>query len=172
MSFPASKGRQKQLRKPRSNTQLKGFKPQMTSLIDVMTILLIYLLKSFSAQGEIITISQDLLLPESSAEKFPELMVTIVVNNRYIMAENTVLAEVDEVLESDDLVIPQLYEWLRRRREATERISILSDDTEFKGEVMIQGDKRIRFALLKKIMYTCGQQQFNQFSLAVRQREG
>ena len=36
-----------------------------------MTILLIYLLQSFSSEGEIITISKELDLPESSAQKNP-----------------------------------------------------------------------------------------------------
>ncbi len=170
MSYPASKGRM-HLRNGRGARELKGFKPQLTSLIDVMTILLIYLLKSFSAEGQIITVHETLQLPESTAEKFPELMVTLVVNNQYIMVENVVLASVDEVIGSEELIIPQLYEWLGRRRQATERLSYLSDETDFKGEITIQGDRRIRFELLKKIMYTCGQQQYNQFSLAVRRRE-
>jgi biopolymer transport protein ExbD len=69
MSFPVSKSKLKQLQKPRSKKNLKAIKPQLTSLIDVMTILLIYLLKSFSSEGEIVTVSKDLMLPESSAKK-------------------------------------------------------------------------------------------------------
>lgn len=170
MSFPASKGRIN-MRNGRGSKEVKGFKPQLTSLIDVMTILLIYLLKSFSAEGQIISVHETLQLPESSAEKFPELMINLVVNDQYLMADDVVLASVDEVIQSEELIIPQLYDWLGRRREATERLSLLSDETEFSGEITIQGDRRIRFELLKKIMYTCGQQQYNQFSLAVRQRE-
>ena len=96
--------------------------------------------------------------------------MVITVNNQYILAENEGVASVDEVLASNELVIPQLYQWLQARREMTERIGQYSDKTKFKGDVTIQGDKRIRFELLKKIMYTCGQQGFNNFSLAVRKK--
>ena len=86
------------------------------------------------------------------------------------MFENRKIADVQQVLSSEELVIPELNEWLRTRREATELISQYSNTTTFKGDVTIQGDKRIRFRLLKKIMYTCGQQGYNNFSLAVRKR--
>jgi biopolymer transport protein ExbD len=171
MSFPVSKSRLKQLRKPRGKRNLKAFRPQLTSLVDVMTILLIYLLKSFSSEGEIITISKDLMLPESSATKRPKLAVTLIVNNRYILAEEATVAQVDEVLATDELVIPRLSEWLAERRQLTERIEQYSTSTKFEGDIIIQGDKRIRFRLLKKIMYTCGRQGFNNFSLVVRKRE-
>lgn len=170
MSFPASKSPLKQVRKTRGKRELKTFKPQLTSLVDVMTILLIYLLQSFSSEGDIVTVQKDLILPESSAQKRPELNVTIAINTSYVMVENQKIVEVKQVLASDDLLIPELNEWLRKRREATELISKYSTTTEFKGDVTIQGDKKIRFRLLKKIMYTCGQQGYNNFSLAVRKR--
>lgn len=170
MSFPASKSPLKQVRKTRGKSEIKSFKPQLTSLVDVMTILLIYLLKSFSSEGEIVTVQKDLQLPESSAQKRPELNVTISVNASFIMVENRKIADVEQVLASEELIIPELSEWLRNRREATELISQYSNTTTFKGDVTIHGDKRIRFRLLKKIMYTCGQQGYNNFSLAVRKR--
>ena len=170
MSFPASKSPMKKVQKHRARGQLKGFKPQLTSLVDVMTILLIYLLKSFSAEGEIITVSNDLILPESSAQKRPELRVVLTVNNKYILVENKKVADVQEILTSDELIIPGLEQWLKIRREATERIGEHSTNTKFKGEITIQGDKRIHFNLIKKIMYTCGQQGYNNFSLAVKKK--
>jgi len=156
-----------QLRKPRSDKNLRSFKPQMTSLIDLMTVIIIFLLQSFSTEGQIITVSNDLKLPASSARKPPELTVNVIVTGTYIMAETDKLASVPEVLRSDDLVIPQLADWLRQRREMTEKISQYSTKTTFTGTVTIQADKRIHFRLLKKIMYTCGREGFNNFAFAV-----
>jgi biopolymer transport protein ExbD len=111
-----------------------------------------------------------LILPESSAKKPPELRVTLTVNSAYILVEDRQVASVAEVLSSDELVIPQLYDWLAKRRMATEKIAQYSTTTKFMGDINILGDKRIRFRLLKKIMYTCGQQGYNNFSLAVRRK--
>jgi biopolymer transport protein ExbD len=170
MSFPVSKSKLKLLRKSRGGQNLKGFKPQLTSLIDLMTVIVIYLVQSFSAEGQIITVSKELTLPESSAKKPPVLNVNIIVTSQYVLAEDVKVANVDEVLATTDMVIPQLYDWLGMRREMTEKIVQYSTKTKFKGDVTIQGDKRIRFRLLKKIMYTCGQQGFNTFNLAVQSK--
>jgi biopolymer transport protein ExbD len=170
MSFPVSKSNLKRARKPRGSKNLKGFKPQLTSLVDLMTVIVVYLVQSFSTEGQIITVSKDLTLPESSAKKPPVLNVNIIVTNKYVLAEDVKVANVDDVLSTDDMVIPQLYEWLGTRREMTEKIEKYSTKTKFKGDVTIQGDKRIRFRLLKKIMYTCGQQGFNNFNLAVQSK--
>jgi biopolymer transport protein ExbD len=169
MSFPASKSSIKP-KKARGERQIKSIKPQITSLVDIMTVLCMFMLQSFSGENQIITETKDLVLPESSAQKKPALMVTLKVNNREIVAEEKTVADVDAVLASDDLIIPGLYDWLGSRRAATEKISQYSSKTKFKGDINIQADKRIRFRLLKKIMYTCGQQGFNNFSLAVRQK--
>ncbi len=167
MSFPASKKNMQQLRKVRAHNKNRAIRPQITSLIDVMTILLVYLLKSFSAEGQIITVSDNLTLPESSAKEKPQTHLQVKVNNTLIMVEDDVVAHVDNVLASKKLIIPGLNEKLRQRRTRTERIAEYSSDTKFTGDVVIQGDKRIRFRLLKKIMYTCGKQGYSNFSLAV-----
>ncbi|MDD5674224.1 MAG: biopolymer transporter ExbD [Chitinivibrionales bacterium] len=171
MSFPVSKSKMVQLRKSRSNGKFKAIRPQLTSVIDMMTVLLCYLLQSFSSEGEIVTVSKNLDLPQSTAQKTPQLTTVVTVNNDVILAEGQALARVDEVLATDDLVIPQLNDWLQVRRQTTEKLAKYSTSLKFKGDVMIVGDKRIRFRLLKKIMYTCGQQGFNNFSLAVLKKE-
>jgi biopolymer transport protein ExbD len=171
MSFPASKSSIRP-KKARGDRKLKAVKPQITSLIDIMTVLCFFMLKSFSAENQIITDTQELIIPESTAKKKPDLMLTIKVNNKHILAEDKIVADVPSALANDELVIAGLYHWLERRRLATEKISQYSSKTRFSGNVIIQGDKRIRFRLLKKIMYTCGQQGYNNFSLVVRQKEG
>jgi biopolymer transport protein ExbD len=169
MSFPASKSSIRP-KKARGERRIKSVKPQITSLVDIMTVLCMFMLQSFSTENQIITETKDLVLPESSAKKKPELAVTLKVNGNEIVAEDKTVAEVPAVLASNDLIIPELYNWLQSRRAATEKISQYSTTTKFKGDVTIQADKRIRFRLLKKIMYTCGQQGYNNFSLAVRQK--
>jgi len=171
MSFPVSKSNQHKAYKKRSKPPEKGCRPQLTSLIDVMTILLVYLLKSFSAEGEIVTQTKGLILPESSANKKPVLSVVLAVNKEYILAENTVIIRTSEALQDKNLVIMPLAEWLRKRRQTTEKIEAFSSKTKFSGDITIQGDKNIKFDILKKIMYTCGQEGFNNFQLAVRQKE-
>ena len=98
--------------------------------------------------------------------------MVLIINNKYILAESKHIASVEQVLSSTDLIIPELEKWLTDRRALTEKIEQYSTKTKFKGDIIIQADKHIRFRLLKKIMYTCGQQGYNNFSLAVLKKEG
>jgi len=150
MSFPASKSSMKRVRKSRMKKELKSVKPQMTSLIDLMTVIIIFLLQSFSTEGQIISVSNDLALPNRRPKKRLNLMSISLWTNKYIMAENEKLVNIDEVLSNDELVVPQLYDWLGERRKLTEQIAKYSTKTTFKGNVTIQGDKRIHFRFAEK----------------------
>ncbi|MCK5350984.1 biopolymer transporter ExbD, partial [bacterium] len=44
----------------------------ITSMLDMFTILIIFLLKSYSAEGIILTIPADLHLPQSTTQSAPE----------------------------------------------------------------------------------------------------
>lgn len=170
MSFPVSKSKQVKMKKNRG-AKVKSFKPQITSLMDVMTILLVFLVKSFSAEGNVMNIPKDVELPVSSAKKAPKPMVAISISNNYLVFDDEYIAPVKEVLNSPELMIDPLFAKLEERKEMTEKIAEFSTKTEFMGNVTIQGDKKIPFKILQKIMFTCGQVGYNNFSLAVLQEE-
>jgi biopolymer transport protein ExbD len=169
MSFPVGKAQQKG-RKSRA-IKVKSTKPQLTSLCDMMTILLVFLIKTFSTEGNVMNIPNDIKLPVSIAQKAPKPTPILSVNQKYLVVEGVNVGSVKEVLESGDLLIQPLYDWLQERRNTTEEIAKYSTKTEFKGDITIQGDQKIPYKLLQKIMYTCGQTGFNNFSLAVLQNE-
>jgi biopolymer transport protein ExbD len=150
MSFPASRSSTKKLRKNRGEP-LKPAKLQMTSLIDIMTIILVFLLKSFSAEGEIVTLSKGLKPPESTATKKPEVALRLSLTKEDLLYEGTRIAKIDTIFQTDDLIIPSLL---------------------IMGDVLIEADRKVRFKMLQKIMYTCGQIGFSNFSLLVLKKEG
>ncbi len=170
MSFPASK-RTIAIGKMRSRS-LKSAKPQITSLVDIMTILVFFLVKSFSSEGEIMTLSADLQLPESSSKTKPHPTVILAVSNKKIMADGVAIVSIDEILKTNSMVIPQLAAWLMKRKEITEKIAERSSTLKFEGNVTIQGDRKIPFEILKRVMFTSGQIGYSNFSLAVIQNEG
>jgi biopolymer transport protein ExbD len=170
MSFPASRSSSKKLRKNRGGP-LKPTRLQTTSLIDIMTIILVFLLKSFSSEGEIVTLSKGLRPPESTAKKKPEVALRLSLTQNDLLFEGTRIATIDTVYQTDDLIIPSLLILLNNRRKMTERIAENSAQVEFKGDVLIEADRKVRFKMLQKIMYTCGQIGFSNFSLLVLKKE-
>ena len=52
----------------RRRSRPKGMTLQITSMIDVFTILLVFLLKSYSTEGHLLDIAEAIRLPSSTAE--------------------------------------------------------------------------------------------------------
>ena len=144
---------------------------KLTSMIDMFTILLVFLLKSFSAEGQIITIADDLTLPESTAQKPPQTASSVSVTAEWILIDGKQVASVPEVISSKELLIPGLANELKNQRTVSESVGQLSDNMGFTGKINIEGDKDIPYQILKKVMFTCGQTGYNDIMLAVIQKE-
>lgn len=140
------------------------FRPQLTSLVDVMTILLVFLIKSFSVEGDIVTPAEDLQLPVSTSEKPPRLRCSIVITKTAIMAEGEIVERLSDIADSDSLLVPPLYSYMKaqyvKTRSSSER-----------PEVIIQCDRDVEYAYVKKVMYTCSKAGFSDFSVLVLQKE-
>ncbi len=139
----------------------------LVSLIDTFVILVVFLFQNFSAEGDIMSIAPDLTLPEARVENKPTQSVIVAVTNESIVVEGRKVADSDEALKDPDLVIDGLYEEMVRIADLKRAIAELDAEKEFRGEVIIQGDKMITFELLKRVMYTCGRAEYGEISLAV-----
>ena len=139
----------------------------LVSLIDTFVILVVFLLQNFSAEGDIMSIAPDLTLPEARIDNKPTQSVIVAVTTKSIVVEGKRVADADEALMDPDLVIDGLSEEMVRIADLKRAIAELDDTKEFRGEVIIQGDKQITFELLKRVMYTCGRAEYGEISLAV-----
>lgn len=157
--------------RPRRSKSISSFTLRLTAMIDMFTILLVFLLKSFSVEGEIMSVARDLRLPESTAKTPPKAAPILVVTNEWIILDGNPVAKVVNVLKQQKNLIPPLKAQLQQIRSFSENLAQLDPHMRFKGNIAIQGDREIPFGLLKKIMFTCGQVGFNNMMLAVNQED-
>jgi biopolymer transport protein ExbD len=146
-------------------------KPQMTSLVDVLTVLVFFLLKNFSSEGEIMTPSKNLELPNSTAKMRPENTLTIAISTNHILVDGTPVALVSEETGRAGTEIPGLAKFLEEKRSQTEEISQYDKSVAFNGKLTIQGDRLIPYWLLQKVLATCGDNGYSSFSLAVMKKD-
>ena len=146
-------------------------KPQMTALVDVLTVLVFFLLKNFSTEGDIITQSKNLELPLSTSRTRPEQALTVAISQKHILVDGNPVALVAEEWERGGSGIPALARLLEEKRRQTERIAEFDEKVEFDGKLTIQGDRKIPFWLLQKVMSTCGENGYSSFSLAVTKQD-
>ncbi|NOY59645.1 MAG: hypothetical protein GXO75_12065 [Calditrichaeota bacterium] len=148
-----------------------AFTLRLTSMIDMFTILLVFLLKSYSAEGQIVTVSKDLRLPESTSELAPRVTSVISVTSEWILLDGRPVEKIKNIQSTNTLLIEKLHDSLLQLRAITEGIGGISDQMKgFQGQISIQGDKDITFNLLKRIMLTCGQVGYNNMFLTVMQK--
>ena len=138
----------------------------LTSLMDVFTILVFFLLFN-SSSGEVLEAPREIKLPDSVVELKPRETIVIMVSPEMVLVQGKLIALTPEVLSSESQTIPGIAERLRH----IERSLIGTDDKSIiaSKEVTLLADKSIPFRALKKIMTTCTGAGFGKISLAVIQ---
>jgi biopolymer transport protein ExbD len=143
----------------------------LTSMMDMFTILLVFLLRAYSLEGQLVHPSYYLTLPKSTANQPPELALELVVSKEWVMVNNKPVARTSDVQKQRELIIPELKAELDlHAREAKKMESLYG--TPFSGKITIQGDKDLPYETLVKVMATCGRAEFPNMRLVVYQREG
>jgi biopolymer transport protein ExbD len=148
----------------------------LTAMVDMFTVIVIFLLQSFSADGDLNFLHKDLKLPEAKeagllSERGPVLT----------LFHNTVMYEHEEVanLESlDDAEpgIPVITEALTGIRERDQALKGNAGEP-YEGHVIIQADHETDFKLVRKVIYSLNEagwahMQFIVIGLASEQTEG
>ena len=145
----------------------------ITSLMDIMTIILVFLLKSYSANPVQLKGGDDLKLPFSKAEQQPAESTAITVTLNNIIVTDSAVAALDngEVAASDlsggDFMIDPLFEALQQEVDKQKKIEKFNKKAKFTEVVTIIADRNVPFSLLSKVMYTAGQASFSKFKFAV-----
>ncbi|MCK5639575.1 MAG: biopolymer transporter ExbD [Gammaproteobacteria bacterium] len=139
----------------------------MVSLMDIFTILVFFLLVNSSEVASLPN-AKSLKLPESVAEKKPRETLVVMVNNKDILLQGHWIISVDEVRNSQNVIIEPLRVALEQHYIRDQ--SRAGADINLPGEVTIMGDKAITYDLLKKIMVTSSGTSYSNISLAVTQR--
>ncbi len=140
---------------------------KLTSMMDILTVLLLFLLKSFVVDGEVVTPVPGVDLPESTSEAPPAPALVVAVFDDTIMMDGRVVARVSEAVAAPELYIGTLGEVLAKARDQELDLARRRGQDEAVGKVAIQGDRDISFEILERVMYTCNQSGFTDISLVV-----
>lgn len=161
------------------NTNLKkkkrvvNAKLNITSMMDMFTIILVFLLKSYSADGNLVTKAEGLKLPQSTIEKSIKMSLVLSISSAQLMVEDVVVEQTQTLMhqirnQPGKYMIDNLYGDMFERSELAKQMEV-DYGTEFKGEVTVQIDENVPFEILTRILYTCGQSGWSNMKLAVYQ---
>lgn len=140
----------------------------LTSMMDMFAIILVFLLTQVAAQGQLLTVGSDMPLPHSTSMEDVKPAVTIAVVDGKISVDGELVEK--NFHRYEGMIIDTLKDSLDEKGENLKNIASYNPLISFRGEVLILADKSLPFKHLKKVLYTCGQTEFINQSLAVLQK--
>ncbi len=139
----------------------------LTSLMDVFTILVFFLL-FHSGNGEAVEAPKQIKLPDSMVETKPRETVVILVSPEMVLVQGEAVVNTADLLDDKVEQIPAITDRLEQLKRNI--IGISTKTAVQSKEVTILADKTIPFRVLKKIMSTCTASGYGRISLAVIQK--
>jgi biopolymer transport protein ExbD len=140
----------------------------LTSLMDIFTVLVLYLIVN---QGTGVTLDapKTVKIPESVVETAPRRSLVMAVSGSDVFIQGDAIFKVADVLENkDDYIQPIRQELLRIKNLAAEQGDKGISES---SEITILADRGVPFKILKKLMSTSSSAGFDKISLAVNQKE-
>ena len=142
-------------------------KMNLTSLMDVFTILVFFLLVN-SATTEVLETPKQIKLPDSVVEAKPRETVVIFVSKEEVLVQGEVVARVPDIEAFEGERIEPVS--VRLAELAGTVIGISTRTVAESQEVTVLADKSVPFNVIRKIMATCTGEGYTKVSLAVMQK--
>jgi biopolymer transport protein ExbD len=167
----------------------------ITAMMDMMTIILVFLLKSWSASNNSIEMNSQLTPPTSSTQLHPDDSLTITVSEKAILVGDKpvallessetaagcpspmcavgakVPASLKEGNSDDGFLITPLFDRLNKEVERMEYIAKYNAKAPFTGRVTIVADRYIPYRLLTEVLYTAGKAKLDLYRFLVLSKE-
>jgi biopolymer transport protein ExbD len=147
--------------------RVKIGKMNLTSLMDVFTILVFFLLVN-SGSVEILDAPKEVSLPESRVESRPRETVVIFISPDEVLVQGKLVARVEDIMNGEVDVLNPIHARLAELKENIVGVSTLT--VAASREVTILADKSVPFMVVKTVMSTCTDQGYENVSLAVTQK--
>ena len=153
----------------------------ITAMLDMMTIILVFLLKSMSSSSASLPQSQDLTIPKSvlTTEASQEGVAVLISKSQIVVDDKTICpvpADATHGVEAKykrsgptDMYIVPLANALQGWRERDRQVRLATGKDPSASEAIVIADSGTPYRLLVEVLFTLGQSEFAKFHLMVLQ---
>ena len=153
----------------------------ITAMLDMMTIILVFLLKSMSSSSASLPQSADLTIPKSvlTTEASQEGVAVLISKSQIVVDDNTVCTVPTDATHGveakykrsgpTDLYIVPLANALQGWRERDRQVRLATGKDPSASEAIVIADSNTPYRLLVEVLFTLGQSEFAKFHLMVLQ---
>ena len=140
----------------------------LTSMMDILTTLLVFVLKSYVSGGEVTVPPPGVTLPRSTVAADMRSSVVVAIDHDSIMMGGERVASVRDVAAAGDMLIQPLAARLGEARAQMDDLDRRRGEAKVSARLAtIQGDADIEFRVLQRVMYTLDRSGFPDIALAV-----
>jgi hypothetical protein len=166
--FQAKKAAIKASRRDRDE---EGAALTMTSLMDMITIIVCYLLKTYGSDPVVITPTSGQKIPMSRADTPIQDGYPIYISQRAITAGDKKIVQIDETGEIDPAalqghLIGPLYDMLAEEADKGKALAEAKGE-EWPGRIILVGDQNLKFSILVDVMYTAGRAEYREYAFCI-----
>ena len=135
----------------------------MTSLMDIVSIIVVYLLKSYASDPVLITPIAEQKIPMSKMDAPIKEGIAIYISSRELIFNEEQLAvlkdgELDPTVVQGHVIAP-LFEKLEEETEKSKAV-FEGRGEEWVGHVILIGDQALKFSTIVDVMYTAGRLEY------------
>ena len=164
------------IRKRGKRKKIEPLDIDITSLLDILTILLVFLLKSYNSSGVVLNVPEGISLPSSDSQSINTSGVMVQVSTKKIWVDDKIIYNQEtppsHTYDHGGRRIIPLFNELVLKKETFEQVEKSSPNAKkFSGIINLIIDKDIRYNFMRKIMYTCADAGFQKFKFVVMGRE-
>jgi biopolymer transport protein ExbD len=150
-------------------------------MLDMMTIILVFLLKSYSATSVTLTGVDDMSPPTSSTTTNPKETVAVTITAKHVLLDNKPVLALgpdgkvppdEKVGGADGMIITPLQTEFRKKVDQLKKIASYNPQAPFTGELSVIADQHVPYRLLMEVLYTAGQEELGNYRFIVIQSEG
>ncbi len=157
----------------RSRRKAPGeFALNITSMMDMFTIILVFLLHSFSSEDQDVKVRGEINLPKSTSERAFKKTVQVFLSNEALIVEDEVVSKVKKgkfvkAKVEGNKIVPLFNTLEKKRARIMEETAASGKNVDEETVVLFMADENVDFELVNKVMKTAGMAGFANFQFAV-----
>jgi biopolymer transport protein ExbD len=152
----------------------------IVAMMDIMTIILVFLLKSYSASSLAVNLSDQLRVPQSTTQVQPQDNINVTVSLREVTvndrsavsaANGVIAAEAKAGGSPDSFYVGAIFDALKREVDKQKYIAKYNASRPFTGRINLIADRRVPYRTIMDVLYTAGQAELGEYKLMVMKQE-
>jgi biopolymer transport protein ExbD len=141
----------------------------LTPMMDIMTMLLVFLVMSFATEPTNINVSLDMRPPETTSKTPMDAATKVTISKKEIIVEDKVVATVPGLDTTTQVTIAPVREALLARVDHLKAIESRGGKP-FDGRLLVIADAKTPYSLVTAVLATAGESQFSEYKLVLMQK--